>query len=139
MIVDDDSNIYVGELLATQNVLRRVVPNANPSETNRMTIPGDYIILPGSRFIDELGFPVSVSGVRGLTWHNGYLYGVDTDSKIIIQMSVETITGTLNKRAVITGTVIRMPSDITSVGDIARGRNCWYVCGADGTATPQWS
>ena len=136
MIVDDDSNIYVGELLATQNVLRRVVPNANPSETNRMTIPGDYIILPGSRFIDELGFPVSVSGVRGLTWHNGYLYGVDTDSKIIIQMEVETITGTLNKRAVITGTVIRMPSDITSVGDIARGRNCWYVCGADGTRHP---
>ena len=132
-VIDDDENIYVGEDLSGQNILRRVVPVDNPSETNLMTIPGDYILLEPRRFSNTRDHIVNVIGTRSLTWYNGSIWGIDEDNKLIVEMKIEDIEGTNNKRAVISENFVEIPDDIVRIGDIARGRNCWYVNGDDGT------
>ena len=136
LVVDDDQNIYVGEDLAGQNILRRVTPVSNPSETNLMTIATDYIELEPRRFSQTRGHIINVIGTRSLTWYNGSIWGIDTDNRLIVEMAISDIEGTSNKRASITDNVVEMPSDITVFGDIARGNGCWYVIGQDGTRQP---
>ena len=133
IIVDDQENIYVGEDLSGQNILRKVVPVSNPSPTNQMTIPGDYIELEPRRFNNSRGHIVNVIGTRALTWYNDGIWGYDNFNDLLVQFRLEDISGTSNKRAIITENVVEVPSDITYVADITRGNNCWYIVGSDGT------
>ena len=135
IVVDDDQNIYVGEDLAGVNILRRVVPVSNPSDTNLMTL-GDYIELEPRRYSEERGRSVKVFGTASLTWYNGSIWGVDINNHLIVEMDVEDIEGTNNKRATNSENFIEIPDDITGFGDITRGDNCWYIIGQDGTARP---
>ena len=134
VVVDDDENIYIGEVLGTQNILRRVIPVDNPSLSNQMTVPGDYIVLERSIFSRSLGKPVTINIDRALTWYDGHIYGIDPDSKVIIKYEIEDIPGSLNKRASIVDDLVQLPDDIEYIGDITRGRaGTWYIIGSDGT------
>ena len=133
MIVDDNQDIWVGEDLSGQSILRKVVPVTNPSPTNLMTIPGDYIELQVRVFSQLRGSVVDIIGTRALTWYNGSVWGIDANNNLLVELTVEDIAGSNNKRAVISDNIIELPSDITYIGDIARGSNCWYIAGSDGS------
>ena len=133
MIVDDNQDIWVGEDLSGQSILRKVVPVANPSPTNLMTVPGDYIELQVRVFSQLRGSVVDIIGTRALTWYNGSVWGIDANNNLLVELTVEDIAGSNNKRAIISDNIIELPSDITYIGDIARGSNCWYVAGSDGS------
>ena len=136
MVVDNEQNIYVGELLAGENILRRVVPVSNPSTTNLMTIAPDYIELRQRGFSRSRGHLINVLGLQSLTWYNGSIYGVDMNNNLLIELAVEDIPGSINKRAVITENIISIPSEIVGLGDLARGDGCWYLIGSDSTPQP---
>ena len=133
MVVDDQENIYVGEDLSGENILRRVVPVANPSSTNLMTIPGDYIQIEQRRFNNTRGHIVNVITSRALTWYNESIWGHDRDNKLIVEMEIENISGSTNRLARVTENVVDIPDDVTHVADIARGLACWYIVGSDGS------
>ena len=136
MVVDDNENIYVGETLAGEEILRRVIPVANPSETNTMTIAPDYIELQQRSFNQRRGHIVNVEGLYALTWYNGSIWGIDWTEYLIVEMEIQDIPGSINKRAVHTENVVEIPRDIQTIGDITRGDGCWYVLGEDGTPIP---